>query len=105
MKREELEKLADRYQAKADRAFMSYQETGMARYDREHRNNEDLADALRMAARSADDAHRLTDLRVTLATLGAEAQKLGSIKDYPEVDKFLKKVVDSAVIRDLIRKE
>ena len=105
MKREELEKLADRYQAKADRAFMSYHETGIARYDREHRNNEDLADALRMAARCADDAHRLADLRVTLADLGAEAKRLGSFKDYPEVDKFLKKVVESAVIRDLIRRE
>lgn len=83
MKREELEALAERYQGKADKAFMNYQETGMARYDREHRNNEDLADALRMAAKAADDAHKLTDLRVTLSTLADKARKLRSLQNPP----------------------
>ena len=105
MKREDLEKLAERYQAKADKAFMNYQETGAARYDREHRNNEDLADALRMAARSADDAHALTDLKVTLSELGDKARRLGSFKDYPEVDAFLREVISAARIRGLIRGE
>lgn len=56
MKREEIESLAAKYQQKADRAFQNYQETGMTRFDREQRNNEDLAEALRMAARAADDS-------------------------------------------------
>ena len=105
MNRQELEALAERYQGKADKAFMNYQETGMARYDRERRNNEDLADALRMAARAADDAHRLTDLRVTFSTLVDKARRLRSLQNSPEVEDFLKEVVASSRIRDLIREE
>lgn len=51
----ELEKLAERYQQRADRAFENYQETGIKRYDTERNNMEDLADALRMAANAADE--------------------------------------------------
>lgn len=105
MKREELEALAERYQGKADKAYMNYQETGMSRYDREHRNNGDLADALRMAARAPDDAHKLTDLRVTFSTLADKARKLRSLQNPPEVEAFLKEVVAAARIRDLIREE
>lgn len=106
MKREEIEALAVKYQAKADKAFMNYQETGMTRYDREHRNNEDLADALRMAARAADDAHKLVDLRVTLSTLGSEAARIRrSAWSADEVNAFLNKVISAARIRDLIREE
>ena len=53
MDRSELEKLAERYQQKADRAFENYQDTGLRRYDTERNNMEDLADALRMAANAA----------------------------------------------------
>lgn len=45
MDRSELEKLAERYQQKADRAFENYQDTGLRRYDTERNNMEDLADA------------------------------------------------------------
>ena len=55
MDRSELEKLAERYQQKADRAFENYQDTGLRRYDTERNNMEDLADALRMAANAADE--------------------------------------------------
>lgn len=33
MDRSELEKLAERYQQRADRAFENYQDTGLRRYD------------------------------------------------------------------------
>ena len=49
MKKEELMKLADSFQKKADAAFENYQETGMSRYGSAYRRNEELADALRPA--------------------------------------------------------
>ena len=50
MDKEKLMELAERYQHKADTAFQNYQETGITRYDTARRNNEDMAEALRMAA-------------------------------------------------------
>lgn len=105
MTRKELESLAEKYQAKADRAFTSYQQTGISRYSREYRNNEDLAGALRMAARAADDSNALAGLRVTLSTLADKARKLRSLQNSPEVESFLKEVVAAARIRGLIREE
>ena len=51
----ELEVLTEKYEAKAERAYQNYQETGISRYDRERRNAEELADAMRMAAQASDD--------------------------------------------------
>jgi hypothetical protein len=45
-----LEVLAEKYEAKAERSYQNYQETGISRYDRERRNAEELAAAMRMAA-------------------------------------------------------
>ena len=103
MNRVELEALAAKYQEKAEKAYRNYQETGITRYSREMRNNEDLADAIRMAARAADDAHKLVDLRVTLSTLGSEAARIRrSAWSADEVNAFLNKVISAARIRDLI---
>ena len=38
----ELEALAEKYAAKADKAFQNYQETGISRYSREYHNAEEL---------------------------------------------------------------
>ena len=104
MKREEIEALAERYQAKADRAYQNYQETGIKRYDREYCSNEDLASALRVAANSADDAQALSNLRVTLGALANRAKRLMA-QPYEEkaVKAFLQEVVTEARIRGLIR--
>ena len=105
MNRVELEALAAKYQEKAEKAYRNYQETGITRYSREMRNNEDLADAIRMAARAADDSHKLVDLRVTFSALADKARRLRSLQNSPEVESFLKEVVAAARIRDLIREE
>lgn len=76
MTREELEKLADRYQRKADRAFESFQETGIRRYDTERNNAEDLADALRMAANAADEHHNYIHMRCMVAGYVALAKEI-----------------------------
>ena len=79
MEKTELEALADKYQKKADTAFYYYQETGMARYDREHCKNEDMADALRMAAQAAEDHHALIAIRGEMSILASAAER---VRDY-----------------------
>lgn len=76
MDRNELEKLAERYQQRADRAFENYQETGIKRYDTERNNMEDLADALRMAADAADEHVAYVGMRGSFAGLVAIAQNI-----------------------------
>ena len=49
MDKKKLMELAERYQRKADAAFQNYQETGITRYDTARRNNEDMAEALRLS--------------------------------------------------------
>ena len=72
----ELYALAEKYDAKAEKAYRNYQETGTARYDREYRNYEDLAMALRMAASANDDHTQLISIRCDVAALAARAQDL-----------------------------
>lgn len=55
--KEDLERLANSHQKKADRAFERYQETGDPKHEREYRKHEDLTEAL-CVARDADDEHR-----------------------------------------------
>lgn len=110
MSQEELEKLAERYQAKADRAYQNYQGTGMSRYDRERRNNEDLATALRMAAAAHDDHARLISMRCDVAEIGAKAQSMLSAPLHEkytngEMRTFLQNVVAIATAYGLIKKE
>lgn len=58
--KKELTKLITKYELKAGKSLMLYQETGSARYDRSAYEAETIADALRVVLDSADsDAERL----------------------------------------------
>lgn len=46
----ELEALAEKYAAKAEKAYQNYQETGISRYSREYHNAEELFYAFQAAA-------------------------------------------------------
>lgn len=76
MNHNELTALADKYQHKAEKAYQNYQETGITRYDRERRQNEDLAESLRMAANAADEHSALIHLRAAVASLAYEAKRV-----------------------------
>ena len=69
----ELGTLAARYQEKADRAYQNYQETGISRYDRERRNAEDLAEALRAAANASEEHSALSSLRAEFVWIAGKA--------------------------------
>ena len=83
MDKKKLMELAERYQRKADTAFQNYQETGITRYDTARRNNEDMAEALRMAASAKEDHDRMIHLRGVLSWRGglrrqtAPAKRIG----------------------------
>lgn len=76
MTKAELEKLADQYQKKADKAYYDYQETGVTRYDTARRKNEDLAEAMRMAAAAKDDHEKLIHLRASILALVGKAESI-----------------------------
>ena len=97
--RKELEKLATKYQDKADRAYRDYQETGITRYDRERRNAEDLAEALRAALNASEEHQALGHLRAEfawLANLADEALDNDAPKE--KLAEILEQVVSSATV-------
>ncbi len=96
MTREELQALADRYQRIADRAYRNYQESGIGRYDTKCRDNERLADALRMAADATEDHQAMVHYKGELTDL---AYKAGRIKYCdPETAEKLREEIISALL-------
>jgi len=93
MEKAELEALAEKYQNKADTAFQNYQETGSSRYETVYRTNEDMADALRMAAGAADDHRALVSIRAELSILASSASAVAKADEKTKLEKALK-VVD-----------
>ncbi len=96
MTRDELNKLAEKYRAKADHAYNVYQETGIARYDRERRNAEDMADAFGMAANAADDHDLLLTLKSQMLWFAHNAEALLDRKDPERMAALLKDIVNFA---------
>lgn len=96
MSKEKLMKLSEKYQAKADAAFENYQETGMSRYGSTYRRNEELADALRMAAGAADEHHAYISMKAQMANFACRA-KMAAIADTEEKRDEL----TEALVRDL----
>ena len=97
MTKVELITLAERWQAKADRAMERYQEDGLARHNREREKAEDLAAALWMAANAADDHDALIGLRSTLNSLAAKAN--AALDALPAADR----ADDRTILTDLAR--
>lgn len=93
MDRSELEKLAERYQQRADRAFENYQDTGLRRYDTERNNMEDLADALRMAANAADEHNAYVGMSGAFVGLVTIAQEIELAADEESREELADKLV------------
>lgn len=75
LSRERLQIMSDKYQAKADKAYRNYQETGVQRYDRERMNAEDLAEALAAAANAADDHNKLVMLQSHICCYAGDLER------------------------------
>ncbi len=96
MTREEIQALADRYQRIADRAYRNYQETGIGRYDTKYRDNERLADALRIAANEAADHNKMVLCKLTLSQLASKAS-LAKTSDTETAERLV-----DEILKDLI---
>lgn len=84
MTKVEIVALAERWQAKADRAMERYQEDGLAHHNREREQAKDLADALQIAASAADDHSELVSLRGTVNQLAVKAHEALDSMSEPE---------------------
>lgn len=94
MDRSELEELAERYQQRADRAFESYQYTGLRRYDAERARMEDLAEAMRMAANAADEHAEYTNMRGSIAVFVAIALSIKCTTNQDDRAELIDKLVE-----------
>lgn len=93
MSREELIKLADKYQEKADTAFQNYQETGAGRYGSSCRRNEDMAEALKMAAGAADEHRAYISMKVDMANFTRRAKAASTSGTAERRDELMRSLV------------
>ena len=97
MTKVELIALAERWQAKADRAMERYQEDGLPRHNREREQAQDLADALQIAASAADDHSELVSLRGAVYCLAVKAHAAVDALNAPD------RASDRDILTDLAR--
>ena len=97
MTKVELIALAERWQAKADRAMERYQEDGLPRHNREREQAQDLADALQIAASAADDHSELVSLQGAVYCLAVKAHAAVDALDAPD------RAGDRDILTDLAR--
>lgn len=109
MRKEELMKLADSFQKKADTAYQNYQETGASRYDSAYRRNEDIATALRAAAEAADEHQAYINLKMEMSNFASRARRAmlsASEEEKAELtEALIRDVVSSGRLHGLIGKE
>jgi len=73
LSKEEMEKLIEKYQKRADEAAANYQDTGYSRYYNTKNRNEDMVDSLRMAIDARDEHQELVSLRAKVAEYARKA--------------------------------
>ena len=92
MTQDQLLKLAQRYDDKANKAYYNYQETGMPRYDRERANAEDHNKLIALKAEVVDLAYRaetiLPDNQRTLSILNDIVSLAEIFCGYRRIDKL-----------------
>lgn len=98
MDKEAIEKLASKYQEKADKDFSSYQDSGIKGYLYSYHKNEDLAVALRIAAGAADEHQAYMTIKIRMSEFVQRAQRANNT----QVD-FEKEAITKSLIQDLIQ--
>jgi len=88
-----IEKLMKKYEDKAEMCYRNYQDSGCARYDRERRNAEDLAEALRNALSAHSDHSQLISIRADLADLASKAEAAVHAHDIEKATAVLNSIV------------
>lgn len=73
MTKQEIEAIAERQRAVAQRNYMAYQETGIGRYESASRRAEDVVELCERALAADDDHRAASNRRMNLIDLGAAA--------------------------------
>ena len=94
MKKEDIVKLASKYQAKADKDFSEYQNSGIKQYLYSYHRNEDLAVALRMAVNAADEHQAYIALKIKMAEFMQRAQRIESTSIEFEKSTMIKSLIE-----------
>lgn len=92
MTKEQLKAMAERYQARADRNMQRYQESGTRRYLTEYNHFDDIAQACRQAANSADEHSKYIYLSSQIGQLKGQAKQLLDLgsPDPKEMERLLR---------------
>ena len=92
MTKEQLETMAERYQKRADRNMQYFQESGTQRYLTEYNRFDDIAQACRQAAYSADEHNRYIYLSSEIGQLKGKAKQLLDLgsPDPQEMERLLR---------------
>ena len=102
MSKAELEALAEKYAARAEKAYQNYQETGISRYSREYHNAEELFYAFQAAANAAEEHAVLLGMQTVMHNLAGRAQKADTEEKARAV---LEELVSHARIMGLAQEE
>lgn len=108
LQKKELEKLAEKYQAKADADYRNYQETGITRYGTSYRKNDDLACALRMAAEAADEHSAYIAMKGQMSNFAWRALMVSHATDGEReelVQALVRDLVSYGALQGLIRRD
>lgn len=92
-----IEKLASKYQEKADKDFSSYQDSGIKRYLYSYHRNEDLAVALRIAAGVADEHQAYMALKIRMSEFTQRAQRIESTPINFEKEDMIKSLIEDII--------
>lgn len=95
MTKDRLKQMAANFRRKADKDFQNYQETGIGRYGNSYHRNEELADALDMAAAAADEHAEHLHMKYQLAVFAKQAQAIRTAPD------GVKQEMTAQLLRDL----
>ena len=107
MTKDRLKQMAANFRRKADKDFQNYQETGIGRYGNSYHRNEELADALDMAAAAADEHAAYIHMKYQLAVFAHAAQDIRQKKelDPAKADKLLRELEAYGCLQGLIRRD
>ena len=94
MDRKRMEKMLERYEAKAERAYRSYQDSGIYHYEWQYRNAEEMADIIRIGLNAADEHTSYISLRSDLANLAAKAER--AVHDIDSILSVINNIVSLA---------
>lgn len=105
LSKDALNAMADKYQAKADAAYEKYQDTGAQRYNNEQWRNEELADALRVAANAAEEHNLMIAYRADLTRLAQMAEQATEQNDQALLKQLATETVGYGQMHGLIRRD